>query len=260
MSEFSKTSIISSKAILGKNVVIGDYAKIFDNVVIGDNVQIDDYCQIGHPSILSDKKPVIIGSNSHIRSFSIIYENSEFGPALETGHHVVIREGTMVGENLRVGNFSDIEGDCVIGDYCRFHGYSHIGKGAEIGHFVWIFSLVTATNDPLPPSNAQAPVKIKDGAVVCVGATLMPGSIVGTGAFISAGAQARGDVPAGAVIAGEDGKVVNHVSRLIDFNSGQRHPWMNHYRHVYPNTEEITNRLDSLLNEIMINKMNLKIN
>lgn len=259
MNKISKTSIISPAAVLGQNIVIGDYSKIFGNVVISDNVQIGDYCQIGHPSVSAEKNPLVIGANSLIRSHSILYENSTFGSCLETGHHVIIREGTRTGENLRVGNFSDIEGDCVIGDYCRFHGYVHVGKGSEIGHFVWIFSLVTVTNDPLPPSKSKKPVQINDGAVVCVGSTLMPGTTLGVGAFVSAGTKASGDIPSGAVITGENGKVINHVSRLMDFNSGQRHPWMNHYRSAYPDSASINKRLDSILKKIMKNKMTLKI-
>ena len=197
--------------------------------------QIGDYCIIGHPAGGHwAQKPVHIRRGSTIRSHSVIYQGSEFGPVLETGHHALIREGTIAGQNLRVGSFSDIEGDCEIGDFCRFHGYTHVGRGSKIGHLVWLYSLTTLTNDPLPPSEAEAPVTIEDGVVVCVGAIVMPGEILRRGSFVCAQAMASGDVPPGAVVSGPNGQILTHVSRLMSPQYGLQHPWMGHYRRGYP--------------------------
>ena len=235
---------ISPEAKIGTNVEIGFGVRIYDNVVIGANSTIGDHCVIGCPT-KSQKfagKPVIVGENSIIRSHSVVYEGSVFGKGLETGHHVVLREGTQAGLNLRVGNFSDVEGHCTIGDFCRFHGYAHIGKGSQIGNFVWIFSLVTLTNDPLPPSHLALPVTIEDGAVLAVGATPLPGSHIGKGAFVGAGSQVRGNVPAGAVVL--NGKVVFGVHRLCAMEHGIAHPWMTHFKDAYP--EEAWERIEAL--------------
>lgn len=199
----------------------------------------------------------MIGPGSTIRSFSVIYSGSRFGSRLETGHHVVIREQTNAGENLRIGNFSDIEGHCAIGDYCRFHGYAHVGRGSRIGHFVWLFSLTTATNDPLPPSSLAEPVVMEDGVVVCVGVTLMPGVRLGKGAFVTAGTLARGEIPPGAVVAGPECRIVSHVSQLMHLDSGTRHPWMRHFAEKYP--PESHERLAGLLSEILATRQTLRI-
>jgi len=239
---------ISEKAQIGANVSIGFGVRIYDNVIIGANTSIGDHCVIGYPTKSPARagKPVVIREHSLIRSHCVVYEGSDYGPQLETGHHVILREGTIAGTNLRVGNHSDIEGDCTIGDYCRFHGYAHVGKGSRIGNFVWLFSLTTLTNDPLPPSHLAVPVIIEDGAVLAVGATPLPGSHIGMGAFIGAGSQVRGKVPAGAVVL--DGKVMFGVHRLSSLEHKIAHPWMSHFKDAFP--EETWPRLEQLEKEV----------
>jgi UDP-3-O-[3-hydroxymyristoyl] glucosamine N-acyltransferase len=250
----AETARIHPKARIGKNPEIGEYAILHEQVELGDDCTIQDHCVLGLKGPRTTA-PLILDSGALVRSHSVIYEDSRIGPRLETGHHVVIRERSVIGENFRLGNFSDVEGDCEIGDFCRFHGYVHLGKGAKVGDFVWLFSLVIGTNDPLPPSVLTYPVTIGDGAVVCAGALLMPGCRLGKGAFVVAGTQAHGDIPAGAVVSGPKGQVINHVSRLMHLEGGLRHPWMRHYRSAYPYHAQA--RLDALLEEILANRMTL---
>lgn len=230
---------------------------IYPGVDIGEGSTIGEFCVLGGGSLMG-KAPLTIGKNAVIRSHSVIYAGSNIGDDFATGHHVVIREGTQAGENLRVGNFSDIEGDCKIGDFSRFHGYTHVGKGSRIGSFAWLFSLTTATNDPLPPSHLSSPVVIGDGVVVCVGATMMPGTQLGDGSFVAAGSLAQGIVPPGAVVSGPDGKIINHVANLIHMPSGIRHPWMRHFADAYP--EKCRERLASLEKRILENRFTLQFN
>ena len=241
-------SLIDPTADIGSNTQISATTRIFGNVQIGDGVKIDDYCVIGQPTGNTGEPPLVIRKNAVIRSHTVIYEGSTFGPQLETGHHVIIRAGTRAGKNLRVGNHSDIEGHCVIGDYCRFHGYVHVGRGSRIGHFVWLFSLTTLTNDPLPPSDTELPVTIEDGVVACVNTTILPGTRLGKGAYLAAGAHVEGNIPAGAVVKGTGGEVKSHVSLLANFEHGIRHPWMNHFDRGYPS--EARARLLTLRDEI----------
>lgn len=241
---------VAPGARLGRDVTVGAGSVIHDCAVLGDRTQVMELCVIGAAAAQAAAE-CRVGTDALIRSHAVVYAGAELGPALETGHHVVIREGTRAGENLRVGNFSDIEGDCTIGDFCRLHGYVHVGKGSEIGHFVWIFSLVTLTNDPLPPSLEHAPVRIGDGAVICVGATLMPGVTIGKGAYISAGARVESDVPPGGVL-GPDGRLVGHVSSLMRLDSGLRHPWMSHAQSLFPSRAH--DRITALRDEVLASR------
>ena len=246
---------IHPKARLGKDLTLGEYVVIHENVVLGDGCTIQDHCVLGVKGPRTSE-PLVIGDGATIRSHSVLYEHSQIGPRLETGHHVVIRERSLIGENLRIGNFSDIEGDCEIGDFTRFHGYVHIGKGSRIGHFVWVFSFSNAANDPLPPSDLFAPVTLGDGSVVCLGSILMPGLELGAGAFVTAGSRPSGKVPPGAVVSGAPGRILFHVSRLMDLDTGLSHPWMAHFRTVYP--EHAQPRLDALLQAVMATRNDYK--
>ncbi|MDP2815100.1 MAG: hypothetical protein Q8O19_00290 [Rectinemataceae bacterium] len=244
----AETARIHPKARLGKDLRVGEYVVIHENVEIGNGCTIQDHCVLGVKGP-GTSESLVLGPGAIIRSHSVLYEHSTVGPRLETGHHVVIRERSVIGENLRIGNFSDVEGDCTIGDFARFHGYVHIGKGSKIGHFVWVFSFSNAANDPLPPSDLAHPVTLGDGCVVCLGSILMPGCELGTGAFIAAGSRPSGLIPPGAVISGSPGRILFHVSRLMDLDSGLSHPWMTHFRNVYPDYAQP--RLDALLEKIM---------
>ena len=243
-------SVVSPRAKIGGNVRIGNYTHIYDNLVIEDDSVIGDHCVIGHPAPGRwAGKTLRIGHGAIIRSHTVLYEGSDLGPKLETGHHALIREGTVAGMNLRVGSYTDIEGDCSLGDYCRFHSYVHIGKGSQIGNFVWLYSLTTLTNDPLPPSDALSPAVIEDGVVVCVGVVVLPGAILRKGSFVSANSIASGEIPEGGVVAGTDGKIVSHVSHLVDLENNIQHPWMGHFAHAYP--EQTWPRLESLREDIL---------
>jgi UDP-3-O-[3-hydroxymyristoyl] glucosamine N-acyltransferase len=248
-------SIIESGAQVHPSARIGAYVRICSGAVIGPGCEIGDFCVIGQPTktpAYAGRK-VTVGEGSIIRSHTVIYEGSDLGPRLETGHHVVIREGTRAGVNLRVGNYTDVEGTCEIGDYCRFHGYVHVGRGSRIGHFVWLFSLTTLTNDPLPPSHLQSPVVIEDGVVVAVGCTLMPGTRLGEGAFVAAGSFPKGVVPPAAVYS--QGQVRVAVTRLASLEGRISHPWMSHFKDAYP--PEAHARLADLEARIRQHSLNL---
>ena len=241
--------IIEKNVKIGKNVSIGFGSIIKPNTTIGDNAKIGEYCIIGEQG--SEKSfELFIGENSVIRSHSIIYSGSYFKEGLVTGHHSLIREKTIAGKSLTVGSFSDIEGNVEIGDYCKFHSYSHIGIGSKIGNYVKIYSLVTLTNDPLPPSNIVSPVTLKDGVVISVGSTILPGTILNEGVFVSANSVVQGDIPIGSVVKGENSKIIGKVNSLINFENMIRHPWMNHFLNNYPKNEHT--KIIKLKNKIML--------
>lgn len=235
---------IDKNAKIGSNVSFGYGVRVYGNVEIGDGCQIDDFCVLGYPTIQPGSAPLKLGAGARVRTHTVIYEGSEIGPFLETGHHVVIREKSFIGENLRVGNFSDIEGHCHIGDFVRMHGYAHVGRGAKIGHFVWLFSLTTLMNDPLPPSHLSIPVTIGDMVTVCVNAQLMPGTEIGCGALIASNAVAHGVIPPGVVVSGAEGEISGQVRFLMHMESRTRHPWHRHFANAYP--ERARARIEAL--------------
>jgi UDP-3-O-[3-hydroxymyristoyl] glucosamine N-acyltransferase len=253
--QVSGPNYIFPDAKIGRRVEIGTGARVYPWVEIGDDTTIGDYCIIGHP-IAADAGETVIGAGSTIRSHSVIYRDVQTGPQFQTGHHSLVRDGTRAGANLRLGSFADIEGECTIGDYCRFHGYSHVGRGSRIGNFVWIYSNTILLNDPLPPSHIESPVTIEDGVVVCATAIVMPGAVLRRGSFICAGARAYGEVPPGSVVEGPRGEVVSHVALMAHMETGTSHPWMRHFQDAYP--LEAQERIRALGDQILAERRQFK--
>ncbi len=244
MTSIHPTAIVSAKARLADGVQIGAYSIVHEGVELGKNVFVGNYCELGLPTGLAKNPTLVIGRDSQIRSHAVIYQGSELGPTLQTGHFVSIRENTRTGDGVVLGTRCQIEGDCVIGHYSRLHSDVHVAKSVQIGQFAFLYPRVQFTNDPLPPTHIEEPVVIEDLAVVCTGTLLLPGITVGTGAFIGAGSVVRQDVPAVMFATGNPAKVQYPADRLFNVEHGLRFAWLDHFRDRYP--AEAQNMLDSL--------------
>jgi acyl-[acyl carrier protein]--UDP-N-acetylglucosamine O-acyltransferase len=243
------TAIISPKAKIGEGVSIGAFTIIHDNVVIGDFTEIGSHCEIGISSPLSDGSPLEFGVSSKIRSHSIFYESSLFGARLVTGHRVTVREGVKAGINLQIGTLSDLQGDCEIGDYVRFHSNVHVGKKSVIGNFVWIFPYVVLTNDPTPPSSCLLGCEIGDYSAIATMSVILPGVKVGQHCLIGAHACVGKDVADGMIAAGVPAKTLGPTSniKLRDGSGTSAYPWTTHFNRGYP--DEVVEKWTHQINE-----------
>jgi acetyltransferase-like isoleucine patch superfamily enzyme len=230
------TALISPRARVGSNVQVGAYTIIHDNVIIGDDTIIESNCEMGHSAVIAEDAPLIIGSSSLIRSHSIFYEGSIFGAGLVTGHHITVREKTNAGLNFQIGTLCDIQGNCTMGDYVRFHSNVHIGQHSRIGSFVWIFPYVVLTNDPHPPSEVQMGVVVEDYSVIATMSTVLPGVTIKKGALVGAHSLVSRDVEEDTVVAGSPAKFICPVSKLQlkDGSGASAYPWRRHFHRGYP--------------------------
>lgn len=239
----NKNVYIHPSVTVGKNVQIGDNTTIYENVQIGDNTIISDNCVIGEPvnSYYRNQKgyvnpPTIIGENSLIRSYTIIYSGSTLGQKLNTGHHVCVREGTKVGDNCSIGSYNDIQGDCIIGDFCRFHSYVNIGQKSVIGSYVFIYPYVVLTNDATPPSNTLKGVSINDYTQITAGCVLLSGTNIGKHCLTAANSTVGGNFEDNVFIAGNPAKVIGALNKMPFFNSEKKrhYPWPYNFERGMP--------------------------
>jgi acyl-[acyl carrier protein]--UDP-N-acetylglucosamine O-acyltransferase len=233
------SAIVSSAAKIGRNVSIGPFTIVYENVSIGDNTSIGSHSVIGLPTPLAKHGPMlVIGSDSLIRSHGIFYEGSILGNRLTTGHRVTVRENTQAGENFQLGTLTNIQGDCVIGDYVRTHNNVNISKFSKIGSFVWMFPYVVLTNDPHPPSNVEMGSTIGDYAIIASKSLLLPGVVVGEHSLVAANSTVSRNVEPHTVVRGSPAKFVCETKeiKLRDGTNRPAYPWPTHFRRGYPDT------------------------
>ncbi len=232
------SAYVSSTAKLGEDVEIGPFTIIHENVVLGNRVTIGAYCELGISTPLGNGAPLMISDDSLIRSHSVFYESSSFGAGLVTGHHVTVRENTIAGTGFQIGTQSEIQGDCIVGEYARFQSNVFVGKKTTIGNFVWILPYVVLTNDPTPPSNVLLGCTIEDYASVAAASVILPGVTVGHHSLVAAKACVTRNVPPNTVVAGVPAQVIGDTSaiKLRDGSNRPAYPWTQHFTRGYPDS------------------------
>jgi acetyltransferase-like isoleucine patch superfamily enzyme len=158
-----------------------------------------------------------IGEQGVIRPFSTIYAGTVIGHRFQTGQGVSIRENNVIGDDVSIGTNSVLEAGNRIGNASRIHTGCFL-EMVDIGDRVFVGPRVVFADDPHPPCPSYR--QCVGGAVVeddvCIGAncTILPGIRIGQRALIGAGAVVTRDVPAGAVVVGNPGRVVGTVEEL----------------------------------------------
>ncbi|MCL2299446.1 MAG: bifunctional UDP-N-acetylglucosamine diphosphorylase/glucosamine-1-phosphate N-acetyltransferase GlmU, partial [Firmicutes bacterium] len=117
-------------------------------------------------------------------------EDSEIGPGCELGPWVRLRPGTVLGANLRVGNFVEIK-NSEIGDGTKIAHLSYIGD-ADFGRDVNVgCGLAVANYD----GEAKHRTAVGDGAFIGCHNSLVAPVELGAGAYTAAGSVITEDVP-----------------------------------------------------------------
>lgn len=193
--------------------------KIFNNVRLGKNVKIFPPVIIGFPGDNKSKPTLktVIGENSVIRPFTIIYEGVRIGGDFKCGQHVSIRSDNIIGNNVSVGTNTVLEPGNRIEDNVRIHTgcfleYCHIEKGVFIGPHV-VF-----TDDPHPPcprfKDCLKGAIVKEKAKIGANSTVLPGVVIGRGALVGAGSVVTQDVAPEAVGCGNPARKIKNIKDL----------------------------------------------
>lgn len=223
--------IISPTAIIGEGVRIGDGTVVHDGVEIGAGSVIGRDCTIGEPLAVSftDESYVqpktVIGQNAMIRSHTIIYVGSNFGDGFQTGHHAVIREFCVIGNQCSVGTFADLQGHIKMGDYCRLHSSVHLAQGTHLGSYVFMYPFSVTTNDRFPPTTETIGPVIGDYTQVGVHAVILAGVRIGQHCLIGANATVNRDAPDHSFLVGSPAIRKSDVRELKDAEGQPLYPW-----------------------------------
>jgi acetyltransferase-like isoleucine patch superfamily enzyme len=193
---------------------------IYRGVELGEEISIEPFCIIGVPPIgyLEGELTTTIGPRTVIRSHTVIYAGNRIGKHFQAGNKVNIRELNQIGDHVSIGTLTVVEHHVEIGNQVRIHSQAFIPEFSVIEEGAWIGPNVVLTNAkyPLSPGvkeNLKGP-RIKKGAKIGANATLLPGVVIGENAIVGAGSVVLGDVPAGAVVAGNPAKVIKMINEL----------------------------------------------
>lgn len=149
----NKNSIISSKAKIAENVLIGNYCTIEDNVsigkntIIGNNVIIKSNTMIGENCVI--QSGVVIGEDG----FGFIEINNkkirvahlggvQIGDFVEIGANTCIVKGTIdntiIENNVKIDNLCHIAHNIIIRENTAIVAQTLLGGSVKIGENCWI--------------------------------------------------------------------------------------------------------------------------
>jgi acetyltransferase-like isoleucine patch superfamily enzyme len=181
--------------------------------------QCDPSVILGYPAERSPGSCILrIGAGARLRSGTVIYVGVTIGRNLATGHNVVIREDTCLGDDVSIWSNSVIDYGCRVGNRVKIHCNVYIPQFTTIEDDVFIAPGCTFANDNHPgcecsDESMKGPL-LKTGARVGVNATVVPGVTIGEYALIGSGSVVTRDVPPHTVVAGSPARVMKRTNEL----------------------------------------------
>ena len=149
----------------------------------------------------------------------MIHKFSDVHPEAVIDRTATVWGYTVIGEGVHIGPRSVIGSHCYIGRGTTIGKGVHIQTGvflpnnSTIEDFAFIGPNVTFTDDRYPRSGNTAyfaePPKVRQGASIGAGATILPGVEIGAGAMVGAGSTVTKDVQIGDTAFGPPAKAKN---------------------------------------------------
>lgn len=210
------TAIISDKADLADDVVVGPYAVIGDDVKIASGTQIDSHVVINGPTR--------IGKDNHIYQFASIGDDPQDKKYANEPTKLIIGDRNTIREFCTVsrGTAQD-KGETIVGDDNWIMAYVHIAHDCVVGN-----NTIMANNTTL-----AGHVHVGDW-VICGGFSgAHQFCRIGAHAFLGMYAGINRDVPAYTMVSGQPAKprgINSEGLRRRDFSEDQIRNIKNAYR------------------------------
>jgi acetyltransferase-like isoleucine patch superfamily enzyme len=186
----------------------------------------DDGVVLGYPPSRPVAQTLLLGPGARLRSGTVLYDGSEIGSDFQTGHHVIVRESTRIGDQVSVWSNTVVDYGCVIGSRVKIHCNCYIAQFTELEDDAFLAPGVTIANDLFPgrasSASAMAGPLIRAGAQIGVNVTILPYVTIGESAIIGSGSVVTKDIPPGTVAYGNPARPVRRVEELQDLGTRVR--------------------------------------
>lgn len=131
--------------------------------------------------------------------------------------------GCTIGDGCKIGTFTEIQRDVVLGKNCKIQSFVFIPTGVILEDGVFVGPNVCFTNDKVPRAvdvNGQllsaaewhiTPTLVKKGASIGANSTIVCGVTIGERAMVGAGSVVTKDVEAGTLVVGNPARFVRTI-------------------------------------------------
>ena len=139
--------------------------------------------------------------------------------------------GCQIGDNTKIGAFVEIQKNAKIGRNCKISSHSFICEGVTIGDNVFVGHGVVFINDAYPRATTAEgklqdekdwtvePTKVRNGASIGSGATILSRVVIGENALVGAGSVVTRDVPDNAIVAGNPARLLRRLVPIMEIAS-----------------------------------------
>lgn len=163
-------SIVSEKAEIAKDVIIGRFCIIEDNVKIAEGAVIEDYAMI-----LKGSK---IGKNTRIGTYTKIGKNVIIGDECSFTSYCEIRDNCQLGDHVIMGSRGTLSANTVVED-----------------DVVMKYAFVVTDTPDLTKNDEKVVGRLRKGSRFGASVVIMPSVTIGVNSEIGACSQVRKDVP-----------------------------------------------------------------
>ncbi len=173
------TAIISIKAELGRNVVVGPYSIIGDDVILHDDVRVASHCVIEGPSefgsgsvfypfVSAGQAPQDLkyrgerswlraGDRNTFREFTTLQRGTEAGGNVtEIGSDNLIMAQAHIAHDCRIGshvifaNGATLAGHVIVEDHATLGAYAGVHQFCRVGRHAFVGGYSVVVKDALP--------------------------------------------------------------------------------------------------------------
>ena len=165
--EIGPGAVVEDGAVLGSGVRIGRGALILSGTRLADGVEVGPYSILGkQPRAASSSTrevgpadSLVIGRESIIGSWCVIYAGSVFGDKCYVGDQAGIREACVFADAVLIGRMVAVESNVRVGARSRVMTGAYITGETTLGEDVFVGPMAITTNDRRLSLSAAAELK-----------------------------------------------------------------------------------------------------